>query len=74
MKVRKLKVGDIVKELEEFTFGEVTRVDFDCGFDEVYVTFDTFQIEHCYGSKELELVARVEDRKDNLAELLGKTE
>ncbi|WP_137743304.1 hypothetical protein [Robertmurraya siralis] len=58
------KVGDIVRELEEFTLGEVTKIDYDCGFDEVWVTFDDHLTDHCYSSKELRLVCPAYQRFD----------
>ena len=62
--MRCFKVMDIVKERQDCRIGEVTKVDYLHGFDEVWVTFDNCDSEQCYGSKELMLVAKIEDRKD----------
>lgn len=57
-------VGDIVRELDEFTLGEVVKVDYNCGFDEVWVTFDDHLTSHCYGSSYLRLICPVYQRFD----------
>lgn len=58
----KFKIGDVV--IREYVLGEVVKVDYVSGFDEVWVTFDGTETEQCFSSRELKLVANVEDRKD----------
>lgn len=58
------KVNDIVQELYEFTLGLVIRVDYEAGFDKVWVSFDSYMTEHCYVTEDLKLVAKAENRED----------
>ena len=58
----KFKIGDVIRK--DYFLGEVTKVDYIAGFDEVWVTFDGADTEQCFGSKDLLLVANVADRKD----------
>lgn len=60
--MRKLQVGDVV--VHDFILGEVTKVDYEAGFDEVWVTFDGTETEQCFGSNELKLVVNANDRRD----------
>lgn len=42
----------------------MTKIDYDCGFDEVWVTFDDHLTTHCYASSNLRLVCPVCQRFD----------